>query len=419
VTHVTEHPRDILKAVTPVSDSSASGAGGNGIVPGWYADPYDPRQLRWWDGTQWTEHVSELKAPVVADTTAQSTAATPATSSTAAPLPSRRALRTASAAAVPEQTAPAQTTPAQTAAEQATPKQAIPEQTAAEPTTPEQTAAPSLTPTNPLAIFTPLETAETPRAESVQPLDPMQQMPSAWNEPATIQPRWDTPAASEPVGSAPLWPETVQPETAQPEATTSGTAPAESAQAPGGMDALFAAPNTAAANTAESGAAEPTVSAGTPEQSPAQPWGLTPRSRRSDARPRIERSSTVWVWLVAISPLIAAAAIGTVSAAVGFDLGNWMLPAAIVVPYLLVLLFAVADRSSLVTGGHEHPVSWAWAALTAPIYLLMRSSATRRETERADNVPLLIWVVAVLLAAVGLVGYGYLTGSALIPGLPA
>ena len=27
-------------------------------APGWHPDPQDPRQLRWWDGTTWTAHVS-------------------------------------------------------------------------------------------------------------------------------------------------------------------------------------------------------------------------------------------------------------------------------------------------------------------------------------------------------------------------
>jgi hypothetical protein len=26
-------------------------------LPGWYPDPYDPSQLRYWDGAVWTESV--------------------------------------------------------------------------------------------------------------------------------------------------------------------------------------------------------------------------------------------------------------------------------------------------------------------------------------------------------------------------
>jgi hypothetical protein len=33
------------------------------IVAGWYTDYENPTRLRWWDGTRWTEHISE---PVVA-----------------------------------------------------------------------------------------------------------------------------------------------------------------------------------------------------------------------------------------------------------------------------------------------------------------------------------------------------------------
>lgn len=30
-----------------------------GAVPGWYADPWGAGRLRWWDGVQWTAHVSQ------------------------------------------------------------------------------------------------------------------------------------------------------------------------------------------------------------------------------------------------------------------------------------------------------------------------------------------------------------------------
>src|SRR3954463_15886064 len=31
--------------------------------PGWYADPQQPHSYRWFDGTQWTQHVAPAGAP--------------------------------------------------------------------------------------------------------------------------------------------------------------------------------------------------------------------------------------------------------------------------------------------------------------------------------------------------------------------
>lgn len=41
-----------------VIDSSAATAAGGGAPAGWYADPAGRFELRYWDGAQWTEHVS-------------------------------------------------------------------------------------------------------------------------------------------------------------------------------------------------------------------------------------------------------------------------------------------------------------------------------------------------------------------------
>jgi hypothetical protein len=86
-------------------------------------------------------------------------------------------------------------------------------------------------------------------------------------------------------------------------------------------------------------------------------------------------------------------------------------------PYLLVLLFALADRAALFTLGHTQPRSPAWALATAPVYLIMRAAETRRE-DGTGNALTLGWFISFLIALAGIVGYGFLTHHALISGLP-
>lgn len=43
----------------------------------WYDDPHDPSQLRWWDGSQWTEHVAPHPTPVVVEPVAPALQAVP------------------------------------------------------------------------------------------------------------------------------------------------------------------------------------------------------------------------------------------------------------------------------------------------------------------------------------------------------
>ncbi|MGH9262380.1 MAG: DUF2510 domain-containing protein, partial [Acidimicrobiales bacterium] len=33
------------------------------MTPGWYADPNGGHDLRWWDGTAWSEHTSPPPVP--------------------------------------------------------------------------------------------------------------------------------------------------------------------------------------------------------------------------------------------------------------------------------------------------------------------------------------------------------------------
>lgn len=47
--------------------SSTEGGAGGPTPPGWYADPAGSPALRWWDGTAWTEHLSQPAVSAAAD----------------------------------------------------------------------------------------------------------------------------------------------------------------------------------------------------------------------------------------------------------------------------------------------------------------------------------------------------------------
>jgi hypothetical protein len=445
-----------------VSDTTGTGAGSS-VAPGWYADPNDPQQLRWWSGAAWTEHVSPKSTPVAPEAAvaaAQSVvpaaqpqveqadqpaaaeeapsveqsaaeaapvAPTVASVSAADPLPSRRALREGSvdSVAVPgaapnawdQASVPtaAVTTPAADVAP-AQPEQPV---QPAQPVQPEQFAQP-VQPVQPALI----------EPELAQPMVGQPTVDQiAWNQAqaalasqaaqtaqaaAAIPPAQPAPAeVAQPIQSAQpanpaqnLWNQ----QAAAP--APDWNQPAAASAAP--MDGLFAAPSAEQV-------AEPAVD---PSTSPASgQWGLTPSTRRSRAAAAPAAStatstSTLWVWLVAVSPIIAAALIGVAIKTSGIHFDNWMLPAAIVAPYLLVILFAAADRSRLTSLGVAAPASWTFAALSAPVYLIARAGALRRETGNGGPA-LIVWLICFVLAIAGFVGYGFIGGSPLVPGLPS
>jgi Protein of unknown function (DUF2510) len=514
-----------------VSDTTASGAAGS-AAPGWYTDPQDPNQLRWWSGEGWTEHVSggaaapeqavaeqvvpeqvvpeqvvpeqvaaqqvaldgataepAVAQPVIPEQLATEPAAAepvvPEAASaepSAAPqslvqpgdaLPSRRALRDpaveandASAAAEAALLAQQQQRAAEEAqtVEPAQPAAQAPEAPQQAAPAPAQPSAP--VPTLPVQPTTFLEQAGYPPLDA-GPSQPQAAVPEAAVPeaavpeaavPEAVAPQAPEAALPQPVSAQPEAPQPfvppqpprpfVPPQAAQPVQPLQANAWDQAAEEAGPYASLTPTQNlwnqpvsadtqlppvqpvagTVSTEAAAGGAVGALVvgSAAVQAQDPA--WALSPNgqapeqaSRRRGADAAVSqtaRSSTFWSWLIAISPILAAGAIGYVLASTGYVLSGWPIEAAVAAPYLLVLLFALADRAALVSLGHSQPRSAAWALLTAPVYLIVRASETRREDGTGTGLTL-IWFVSFLVAIGGFVGYGFLIHHALIAGLPS
>ena len=238
--------------------------------------------------------------------------------------------------------------------------------------------------------------------QPVQPVEPAQPVqPNAWNQPVRpVQP------------VQPLQPvQPVQPiEPTQPVQQGWGTpaAPVTQPAQSAGMDSLFG------------GAAADQVAT---QDAQANQWGLAPTegdtraSRRGTEAAQVAGSSSFWAWLIAISPILAAGSIAYVLLTTKSALTDWPFEAAVAVPYLLVLLFAIGDRAVLLQLGHTAPRSPAWAFATAPIYLIQRAAETRRE-DGSGTLLTIVWFASFIVAIAGIVGYGLLTHHALISGLP-
>jgi len=115
------------------------------------------------------------------------------------------------------------------------------------------------------------------------------------------------------------------------------------------------------------------------------------------------RKATTSGWFIAVMPLLAAIlSIAAVKGAENYPrylpFEWWMLVGGVLaVLYLVTILLAVADRSKLDWAGYHRPAHWAWAILTAPVYLLVRTIAAKRETGRNSA---LLWVWLALAGAI-------------------
>ncbi|MGV8884042.1 MAG: DUF2510 domain-containing protein [Microbacteriaceae bacterium] len=320
-----------------------------GAPAGWYPDPLGLPQLRWWNNHAWTEQTSAARQPMVMQDTKFAWADDE--------LPTRREERERERARDDRGTA------------------------------------------NIVATAETLRELEPPRAfTKIDEPDPVMQSPAA-----------STPAASTPAASTPAAADAAAGFGAQ-----ATTAPVQDTAAQS-AEALFSAPPAEAeANVPvapsfgslfDATGASPSMMQAS-ENSLDNLFGAKTDRRSARARtplvtadqvatpvaPRITKAtvSTGPAWIIAMIPMFQL--VLSLLFLMGLNLGNnvGIFLAILIVPYFIVIGLAFADYRALKAGGIDRPAHWGWAALTAPVYLLMRARSNIRETGHGIG-PVLVW----------------------------
>lgn len=353
----------------------------------WYPDPHGHSELRWWDGTQWTDAVHPpVTVPAGATPAAAQASQVHAAPSHAAP------------AHVSESSeAPAKTSTGRHAAPYV--EETVLAETAAAAS---PTASPAVSPAVSPAASPPPTPAS---AETIQ----VTEIPAGTAVPGSAV---HAPAASafapaiEPAGAG--------------TATATSTSPVATDRITPLTTQPLGLPST-------TGVLSPDQEQGTYqwdresrlyETAPGAPTklGIAPRILPT-------RTSTGAAWVMALTPLIAStlfasgltllAVVPTLRSA-GITLGMLAIAIAVAV-YLLTIVLAMADHRRLDHFGHEERAHWSWAALTPLGYLIVRTIAVHRETGRA-TAPL--WVLLLLSAGLAIaIVYGTPLFTAAFPGL--
>ena len=318
-----------------------------GAPAGWYPDPLGLPQLRWWNNHAWTEQTSAARQPMVVQDTKFAWADDE--------LPSRREERERERSA-------ADRTPTETAAPTADtlrelePPRAFTQVNSGAPTAPAAPAAPAAAPA--------AATAAAPPAPA-----------------AAASAAFESLFASAPVApAAPAAPSLSTIFDAKPAAS----APAEA------LDALFGTKSS--------------TSVGTRVKTP-----IVTVDQVAVTATRIASlpANTGPAWLIAMVPLVQLVITLLVITSLGMRAPTLLYVMILVVPDLLVIGLAIIDHRMLKQAGYERPAHWAWAVLTAPVYLLARARAVIRETGHGLG-PVIVWFA---------LGFVHLASIIAIPGL--
>ncbi|MCU1423560.1 MAG: hypothetical protein JWN36_3211 [Microbacteriaceae bacterium] len=325
------------------------------VPAGWYPDPMGLPQLRWWNNHAWTELTTEARAPVVMQQQVTSN-------------PARRVLY---ADDEEEEIFP-------TRRQQREQREREEEYRSL--ATDEDEARDAIAGHVPLStglreIDAPV--VDAPVAEAAAAEAPVAEVPVA-----------QTPVAETPVAAAPEQAPVETPVAASSQAT----APA-------------AAPDRALIDEGDAGVSETFDDIFLPRSatnSVSSPFAQYDRERTADAAttrattiPRLG-IYTAPVWIIALLPLVQLVGGLLILLGIGAVSSMAVTIALLVAPYIVVILLAIADRAMLKRMGHEHTAHWAWAILSAPVYLIARSMALSR-TGGLGLAPLLVWAALGML----------------------
>jgi hypothetical protein len=196
---------------------------------------------------------------------------------------------------------------------------------------------------------------------------------------------------------------------------------AESGRSSSSAQALFDAPPVAATSTAQSLFDAPPVAASTTASAfgslfdapPSTPAGAVVEEtldrlfgERAPGQPAPARraaplvaeqqrggavsASTAPAWIIAMIPLFQLVLSLLLLTALGMGSNVAVFLAILAVPYLIVVGLAYLDQRALLAAGIDRPAHWAWAFLTAPVYLLMRARSVIRQSGHGIG-PVLVW----------------------------
>jgi hypothetical protein len=301
-----------------------------GAPAGWYPDPLGLPQLRWWNNHAWTEQTSAARQPMVVQDTKFAWADDE--------LPTRRDERERERSGA-ERGPAASSVPTADSLRELEPPRAFTQVSQGAPSAPAAPAAPAAAaPEMPTAPAAPV--AEPGAPTSLYTPDPVVEAPVAGHSGPSLDTIFDARPAS---------------------------MPAEA------LDALFGEKETRRA--------------GTRVKTPIVTVDHVASTATAGAP---KASSTGPAWIIAMVPLFQLVLSLLLLTSLGMNGSQFIYIGILVVPYFLVIALAYFDYKALRAAGHETAAHWGWAALTAPVYLLVRARSVIRETGHGIG-PVLVW----------------------------